>query len=300
MPNMQVNWLLALYIDLPGLLEDPRFCFVTQSSLTPGVDILAVSANQVFWYSPECTFMRALDAKLLRPNARMQRLVHNWINSTFKQKEYTAVHFRGKMTSCRESWPRDRHRNNMPMTIESIREIEKKQEIFLMTDHHCAALVKKFTESVSPIVHILLPNSSIRSLLRQKEAAEGNAFIEDDSFLGNLNKFDNERSGGNLEINGAVAGIFFDMLIAAHSQANIFIGTWGSTVTTVVELMRASRGQLGNRAAATGIVANWQNRFEGDPGSCFEGKMECGGIDDERSGDPYTDDCYKTLGFKFY
>ena len=42
MPNMQVNWLLALYIDLPGLLEDPRFCFVTQSSLTPGVDILAV------------------------------------------------------------------------------------------------------------------------------------------------------------------------------------------------------------------------------------------------------------------
>jgi hypothetical protein len=128
MPNMQVNWLLALYIDLPGLLEDPRFCFVTQSSLTPGVDILAVSAHQVFWYSPECTFMRALDAKLLRPNARMQRLVHNWINSTFKQKQYTAVHFRGKMTSCRESWPRNRQRNNMPMTIESIRDQRNQKE----------------------------------------------------------------------------------------------------------------------------------------------------------------------------
>jgi hypothetical protein len=257
-----VNRLFAFYINSSDLLSDPRFCLIPQSSpqlsSTDGIDLLMINHHHSFWFAPDCLFMRELDAKLLKPTKIVQALLERFISQNFEGQNFTAVHLRGKMIGC-DNVAEDSHQRSRVLKTQRDK-FGTEQPIFLMSDYHCAAATQEYLDAGASM---LLPNASLMGPLTKNERQKVSEYIKKD--YENLKQFD---KAPKIEFTGSVGHIFLEMLVASH--ARLFLGTAGSTVSTLVHHMRSARGIK---------PAHANNRVEAEEyGLCFEGPLEC--VDD--------------------
>jgi hypothetical protein len=217
----KITDLFGAYVNMTSLMSDPYFCAIPQSQLDygAGISVKAVNVNEIFFWQPTCSFVERLDARtLLSPNDAVAAAVDQFLAESFggNGKNFTAVHFRGKMfeTMC----------DTQPVNLRTVRALQARlfggdQPIFLMTDGVCPGVIAEFRAAGA--VSIDLRSPSVAAVLKAERRKV--------ALLAGEEKDEND---------GAVGAVYLDLLVA--TRAALFVPTPSSTVSTLAQRLRAS------------------------------------------------------------